>query len=67
MKAKPNGVLLMIGSREGLVRARREDVKDIWEAVRDEFIVEMQGKNWNKVMDVENQKVPGKCWRRSWI
>ena len=45
MKAKPNGVLLMIVSREGLLRARREDVKDIWEAVGDEFIVKRRDKS----------------------
>ena len=33
MKAKSNGVQHMRASREGLVGARREDIKDIWEAV----------------------------------
>ena len=40
VKAKPNCVWRMEASKEGLVEARREDVKDIWETVRDEcFIV----------------------------
>ena len=35
MQRHPNGVWRMIGSRE----ARREEIKDIWEAVSDIFIV----------------------------
>ena len=39
VKANPNGVWRMEASKDSLVEARKEDVKDIWEAVRDIFIV----------------------------
>ena len=39
MKANPNKVQRMEGSREGLVEASREDIKDLWEAAGNIFIV----------------------------
>ena len=39
LKANPNKVWCMEGSREGLAEARREDMKDLWEAVGHIFMV----------------------------
>ena len=53
MQANPSGVWRMEGSIEGLADARREDIKDIWEAVRDVFIV------W----DTDDEMLDGRGWR----
>ena len=72
MKANPNKVWGVEGSREGLAEARREDIKDLWEAAGNIFIV------WKKIGKCatgasalvwlqKNQEIPGRTWSTFWI